>query len=81
MFKQRLLSVLCLMSLVLCLALGQVSAQVVNPSIQQGLERYQAGDFQGAIAAWNNALNQNPTDQVVLQRCLTDKSNRDRNED
>ena len=78
MLKQRLLSVLFLMSLLLCLGLGQVSAQVANSPTQQGLERYQRGDFQGAItqwellrnAAWNNALNQNPTDQVVLLKYL-----------
>ena len=78
MLKQRLLSVLFLMSLLLCLGLGQVSAQVASSPTQQGLERYQRGDFQGAItqwellrnAAWNNALNQNPTDQVVLLKYL-----------
>ena len=72
MLKQRLLSVLFLMSLVLCLGLGQVSAQVANSSIQQGLERYQAGDFQGAIAIWNNTLNQSPNeaDQIILLKSL-----------
>ena len=78
MLKQRLLSVLFLMSLLLCLGLGQVSAQVASSPTQQGLERYQRGDFQGAItqwellrnAAWNNALNQNSTDRVVLLKYL-----------
>ena len=70
MSKQRLLSVLFLMSILLCLGLGQVSAQVANSPTQQGLERYQRGDFQGAIVIWNNALNQNPSDQVVLLKYL-----------
>ncbi|MGV0028495.1 CHAT domain-containing protein [Phormidesmis priestleyi] len=60
------------MSLVLCLGLGQVSAQVVSSSTQQGLERYQSGDFQGAIAIWNNTLNQSPSeaDRVILLKSL-----------
>jgi len=70
MLKQRLLSVLFLMSILLCLGLGQVFAQVANSPTQQGLERYQRGDFQGAIVIWNNALNQNPSDQVVLLKYL-----------
>ena len=70
MLKQRLLNVLFLMSLVLCLCLGQVSAQVASSLTQQRLERYQRGDFQGAIAVWNHALNQNPNDQVVLLKYL-----------
>ena len=70
MFKQRLLSVLFLMSLLLCLGLSQVSAQVASSLNQQGLERYQRGDFQGAIAVWNNALYQNPKDEVVLLKYL-----------
>ncbi len=68
MLKQRLLNVLFLISLALCLGWGQVSAQVA--SVQQGLERYQAGDFQGAIDVWNNALKQNPNDQVILLKYL-----------
>jgi CHAT domain-containing protein len=70
MLKQRLLSVLFLMSLMLCLGLGHVSAQIVNSSIQQGLERYRSGDFQGAIDIWNNALKQHPNDQVILLKYL-----------
>ena len=72
MSKQRLLSVLFLMSLVLCLSLGQVSAQVANSSIQQGLEHYQRGDFQGTIAIWNTALNHRPDaeDRIVLLKYL-----------
>ena len=54
----------------MCLGLGQVSAQVVSPSIQQGLERYQNGDFQGAIVIWNNALNDSSNDRVTLLKYL-----------
>jgi CHAT domain-containing protein len=69
MLKRRWFSITFLISLLLCIALGQGSllftsvasgqtvAQTTNVSVQQGLERYQAGDFQGAIAVWNNALN------------------------
>lgn len=70
MLKRRWRSIFFLVSLVFCLGLGRVSAQVVSSSIQQGLEHYQAGDFQGAIAVWNNALNQNLSDQVVLLKSL-----------
>lgn len=60
------------MSLVLCLGLGQVSAQIPSSSVQQGLERYQSGDFQGAIAIWNTALNHRPNaaDRIVLLKYL-----------
>jgi Rapsyn N-terminal myristoylation and linker region len=64
---------------VLCLGWGQVSltltpvilgqavtAQTTNASIQQGLERYQAGDSQGAIAIWNNALSNRPTVETQI---------------
>ena len=70
MLKQRLLSVLFLMTLILCLGLSQVSAQVTSSLTQQGLERYQRGDFQGAIVVWNHALKQNPKDEVVLLKYL-----------
>jgi CHAT domain-containing protein len=72
MLKPRLLSVLFLTILVLCLGWGQVSAQVSDSSIQQGLERYRNGDFQEAIAIWNNSLNQSPSDadRVALLKSL-----------
>lgn len=72
MLKQLLLSVLFLISLALCLEWGQVSAQIVRTSVQQGLERYQVGDFQGAISIWNTALNHRPNDadRIVLLKYL-----------
>jgi CHAT domain-containing protein len=72
MLKPRLLSVLFLTILVLCLGWGQVSAQVSDSSIQQGLERYQNGDFQGAIAIWNDRLDQSPNaaDRTILLKSL-----------
>jgi tetratricopeptide (TPR) repeat protein len=70
MLKQRWLSVFFLTILVLCLGWSQVSAQIVNSLIQQGLERYRSGDFQGAIDTWNNALKQNPNDQIILLKHL-----------
>lgn len=68
---RRFLGILFLSSLTLCLWVGQVSslpwqmqwtqvatAQSPNPSqlVQQGVERYQTGDFQGAIENWKTAL-------------------------
>ncbi len=85
MLKRRWLSVLFLISFTLCLGWGHISltfksiavdhvviAQTVNSSIQQGLERYQAGDFQGAITLWNTALSNHPSaeDQIVLLKYL-----------
>jgi tetratricopeptide (TPR) repeat protein len=84
MLKRRWLSVIFLISFVLCLvweqisltlmpaALGQIVAQATNVSVQPGLERYQAGDFQGAIAIWNNALNNRPSneEQIKLYKYL-----------
>ncbi len=72
MLKQRWLSILFLISLVMCLGWGHVSAQVVGSSVQQGLERYQSGDFQGAIAVWNSTLNHSPSeaDRIILLKDL-----------
>ncbi len=85
MLKRRWLSVLFLISFALCLGWGQVSltfkpvvvgqvvmAQTVDSSIQQGLERYQSGDFQDAIAIWNNTSNNHPSaeDRIVLLKYL-----------
>ena len=85
MLKRRWLSVLFLISFVLCLGWSQVSltfkpvvvgqvvmAQTVDSSIQQGLERYQSGDFQGAIAVWNTTLSHRPNadDRIVLLKYL-----------
>jgi CHAT domain-containing protein len=43
-----------------------------DAAIKQGLERYQAGDFQGAISIWNEILNNNPTPetQIILFKYL-----------
>lgn len=49
---------------------GQVSAQVVDSPVQQGLERYQSGDFQSAIVLWNNALNNRANDRITLLKYL-----------
>lgn len=70
MLKQRLLRVLFLISLTLCLGWGQVSAQ--SAPVQQGLELYQSGNFQGAIDIWNNRLNHSPNteDRIVLLKYL-----------
>jgi CHAT domain-containing protein len=72
MSKQRWLRILCLISFTLCLVCGQVAAQNTGSPIQKGLERYQTGDFQAAIALWNNALNHhpNPADRILLLKSL-----------
>ena len=72
MLKQRWLSILFLVSLALCLQWSHVSAQIANSSVQQGLERYQSGDFLGAIAVWNNTLNHSPSeaDRITLLKDL-----------
>jgi CHAT domain-containing protein/tetratricopeptide (TPR) repeat protein len=52
---------------------GRVAvAQTIDSSIQQGLERYQSGDFPGAILIWNEALNNNPTveAQIIIFKYL-----------
>jgi tetratricopeptide (TPR) repeat protein len=69
--NRRFLGILFLGSLTLCLWLGQLpstlrqaelgsraTAQAETPSqlVQQGVERYQAGDYQNAIAHWQEAL-------------------------
>lgn len=69
---RRFLGVLFLVSFTVCLWLGQVSfqakplnvgqavtAQTPNPDqlVQQGIDRYQIGDIQSAIAHWQTALN------------------------
>lgn len=72
---RRLLGVLFLSSLTLCLWLGHLPLTIeraglgevataqapdAKPLVQQGLERYQNGDFQGAIQSWQTALNTYP---------------------
>jgi CHAT domain-containing protein len=72
MLKRFWLSALCIISLAVCLGLGRVSAQVPESSVQQGLERYQAGDFSSAIVIWNHALDRRPSaaDRVELLKSL-----------
>jgi CHAT domain-containing protein len=72
MFRQLWLNALCLISLMICLGLGQVAAQGVTASVQSGLERYQSGDLTGAIVVWRKALADQPseTDRVVLLKSL-----------
>jgi len=64
-FIRLLLGSLFLISLTFCLFLGQVqhSALSIQTStgdaaqqVQQGVERYRAGDYQGAISFWQSAL-------------------------
>lgn len=70
--KHRWTRILFLISLSLCLWIGHVpwtlklvewgqpvTAQTPDASqlVQEGIERYQAQDYQGAIASWQNALN------------------------
>ncbi len=59
--KRKFLRIIFLCSLVFCLWLLQlrvVTAQNSNSQlVQQGIERYKAGDFQESIAIWQTALN------------------------
>lgn len=73
---RRLLSALFSIGLMLSLGIGQVSqAQSPDPSqlVRQGVERYQAGDYRGAIAPWRSALtqyqqtNDRPHTAIVLE--------------
>jgi Tfp pilus assembly protein PilF len=70
MSKQHWLSFLCLISFMLCLVCGQVSAQNTGSPLQARLERYQTGDFQAAIALWTQALSNHPTDRILLLKSL-----------
>ncbi len=72
MFRQLWLNALCLISLMICLGLGQVSAQGVAASVQSGLVHYQSGDLTGAIAVWHKALDDDPSemDRIVLLKSL-----------
>jgi CHAT domain-containing protein len=67
-----------LFSLIFCIWLGNIaSAQFSNPSqsVQKGVELYQVGDYRGAIAQWETALNnykteKQPTNTVIVQENL-----------
>ena len=73
---RRLLGVLFASSLILCLWLDQVvTAQSPNPAqlVQQGIDRYQAGNYPAAIAVLKTALTQyqqnhdRPNTAIVLE--------------
>jgi CHAT domain-containing protein len=73
----RLLGLIFLGSLILCLSLGKVAAQTFNPDrqVQQGVERYESGDYQGAIALWEVVLTDyqktnNPTNTAIVKENL-----------
>jgi CHAT domain-containing protein len=82
----RLLGILFLCSLTCCLWLGhvdfatqssgfgeKVNAQTSNQLVQEGVERYQAGDLTGAIALWEKALKEEikkPEDGVIVRENL-----------
>ncbi|GAB1545175.1 hypothetical protein NUACC21_78510 [Scytonema sp. NUACC21] len=59
----RFLGTLFLLSLLFCLSFPHVTQKVTAQTpdasqlVQQGIERYKAGDFRGAIAPWQTALN------------------------
>ncbi|KYC35842.1 hypothetical protein WA1_05590 [Scytonema hofmannii PCC 7110] len=60
--QRQVLGTLFLVSLVFCLSFAQIEsiiAQTPDASqlVQQGIELYKAGDFRGAIAPWQKALN------------------------
>ncbi|KYC37713.1 hypothetical protein WA1_04125 [Scytonema hofmannii PCC 7110] len=83
---RRFLGIIFLCSLTFCLWLGnvnftnkttvtgqKVNAQATNQLVEQGVERYQAGDLTGAIALWEKALKEkikNPSDEVVVRENL-----------
>lgn len=72
--RQCFLGFLFLVSLALCLRIGLPStAQSPNAGklVQQGVEQYQAGNFQAAIAHWQTALTiyqdtKNPTNEAIV---------------
>ncbi len=76
----RFLGTLFLISLVFCLSFAQIEriiAQTPDASnlVQQGIERYKAGDFRGAIAPWQTALNfyqksENQNNEAIVRENL-----------
>ncbi|MBE9167866.1 CHAT domain-containing protein [Pleurocapsales cyanobacterium LEGE 06147] len=86
--KLRFLGVLFLTSLTFCLWLGYVpsttkqvgelvNAQTADPAqlVNQGIERYSGGDFRGAIARWQTALDvyqksNNPASTAIVSENL-----------
>lgn len=73
----RWLSVLFILALAITLLLGQVTTVTAKTAerdlVQQGVTKYQQGQYQAAIALWNRALNSyqatpnNPNTVVVLE--------------
>ncbi|MBW4691234.1 MAG: CHAT domain-containing protein [Lyngbya sp. HA4199-MV5] len=54
-------------SIILCLSLSRVVvAQAVSPAqlVQQGVDRYQAGDYKTAVDRWKAALEADPNDRA-----------------
>jgi CHAT domain-containing protein len=86
--KHRWLGILCLISLSLCLWMGHIPlanksvefGQAVNAQtpaasqqMQQGIDRYQAQDYPGAIALWQQVLkttNNSPANTAILRENL-----------
>jgi len=70
------LAILCLSSFLLCLWLGQVAtaqAPTAAQLVQQGVDRYQAGDYKTAADRWKTALESYPNDPantVIIQENL-----------
>lgn len=71
-----LFAILCLSSFLLCLWLGQgATAQTPTAAqlVQQGVDRYQAGDYKTAADRWKTALEAYPNDPanaVIIQENL-----------
>jgi CHAT domain-containing protein/tetratricopeptide (TPR) repeat protein len=63
LLKIRLVS-LFLSGLLLCLGVSYLPSQAMDNAVQQGIERYHAGDLRGAIALWKNSK------QVEVQKYL-----------
>lgn len=88
--KHRLLVSLCSISLIACLWLGSVTSNTVQFQIgevtnaqnsassqwvREGVEKYQSGEFLGAIEVWNKALNidknnSNPRNKAIIHENL-----------
>ncbi|MBD2097705.1 CHAT domain-containing protein [Trichocoleus sp. FACHB-591] len=71
-----LLAILYLSSFLLCLGLNQVSTAqtpTITQLVQQGVDRYQKGDYKTAVARWRTALEVYPNDPanvVIIQENL-----------
>jgi CHAT domain-containing protein len=79
-YLRLFLGSLFLISLIVCLCFGQVQQPAASSQppganasqlVQQGVERYRVGDYQGAIALWQSALTsyqtvKNPTNEAIV---------------